>query len=369
MTDENKYAMFPSRRIKPFDGMEITAEVWEEAHAYHSQALQFHNHFFHGLGILSGFEVLASDPADNMVYIMPGAAVDPLGRMLVLAEPVAYDFGDAATGTLYLTISYREKERPTKAASEESPRYLEQDFVLTARASLPTQTQIELARLTRATRNAPIGNAVDQLQPQNNEIDLRYRLQIPLKELHKLSAGVVYLGKVKNKTHGRGLSALAEELKERSDWSIIVEDNLKLEKSALVYSLLYLVAEGEIAWEEGQISTLKAFLEQDGLLFIETCDKPAATSVSKLCELLRTNPKPVRKEHALLSSPWHFAEAPAGFFKEGELQAKDRVVLSTFNYGRLWFGELNEGVPSREAIRSAMEFGQNLVTYLEDQLG
>lgn len=368
MTEENRYAIFPSRRIKPFDGMEITAEVWEEAHTYHSQALQFHNHFFHGVGILSGFEVLASDPADNMVYIMPGAAVDPLGRMLVLAEPVAYDFGDTATGTLYLTLSYREKEHATKAASEEAPRYLEQDFVLTARGNLPTQTQIELARLTRATRNAPIGNAADPLHPQNNEIDLRYRLQVPSRELHNLSAGVVYLGKVKNKTHGRGLSAMAEELKIRSDWTLIVEDNLKLDKSALAHSLLYLVLEGETAWEEGQVSTLRDFLEQDGLLFIETCDKEAAGSVSKLCEQLKISLKPVHKQHPLLSSPWHFAEAPAGFSKEGDLQAKDRVVVSSLNYGRLWFGELDEGVPSREAMRSAMEFGQNLVTYLEDQL-
>lgn len=366
MTDENQYAMFPSRRIKPFDGMEITAEVWEEAHSYHSQALQFHNHFFHGLGILSGLEVVASEPADNMVYIMPGAAVDPLGRMLVLAEPVAYDFGDAATGTLYLSLSYREKERGGKAASEEAPRYLEQDFVLTARASVPTQTQIELARLTRAVRNAPIANAVDPLQPQRNEIDLRYRLQVPLKELHKLSAGVVYLGKVKNKTHGRGLSAMAEELKERSAWSLIVEDNLKLDKSVLSFSLLYLVLEGELAWDEAQISTLKAFLDQDGLLFIENGDNAASDASQKLCEQLKINLKPVRKEHALLSRPWHFAEAPAGFSKAGELLAKDNVVMSSYNYGRLWFGECEEGTPSREAIRAAMEFGQNLLTYLED---
>ena len=368
MTDENRYSIFPSRRIKPFDGMEITAQVWEDSHTYHSQALQFHNHFFHGAGILSGFEVMASDPADNMVYIMPGAAVDPLGRMLVLAEPVAYDFGDAATGTLYLTLSYREKEHVTKAASEEAPRYLEQDFVLTARASLPTQTQVELARLTRAARNAPIGNAADPLQPQRNEIDLRYRLQVPLKELHKLSVGVVYLGKVKNKTQGRGMSAMAAELKEHSDWSLIVEDNLKLDKSALTYGMLYLVTEGEIAWDEGQISTLKAFLEQDGLLFIENGDEAAAGSVSKLCEQLKINLKPVRKEHALLSAPWHFAEAPSGFTKEGDLQAKDRVVVSSFNYGRLWFGEYTDGMPSRDVIRSAMEFGHNLVSYLEDQL-
>ncbi len=369
MTDENGYAIFPSRRIKPFDGMEITAEVWEEAHSYHTQALQFHNRFFHGVGILDGLDVIASDPADNIVYIMPGAAVDPLGRMLVLAEPVAYDFGDAATGTLYLTISYREKERGGKAASEEAPRYLEQDFVITARASLPTQTQIELARLTRATRNAPIGNAADPLQPQRNEIDLRYRLQVPVKELHKLSAGVIYLGKVKNKTNGRGLSAMAEELQEHSAWSLIVEDNLKLDKSVLSYGLLYLVAEGELAWDEAQISTLKAFLDQDGLLFIENCDKAASDSIQKLCDQLKINLKPVRKEHALLSKPWHFAEAPAGFAKEGELQAKDGVVVSSFNYGRLWFGDCAEGTPSREVIRSAMEFGHNLMVYLEDQLG
>src|SRR5512143_1940239 len=126
MSNENLFSLFPQKKIRPYDGMSVTAEVWEKAHAAHTLGLQSHNLFFHGTGILAGLEVVASDPPDRLVYILPGVAVDSLGRVIVLPEAVAYDLGDDAEGPLYLLISYRETLPPTGEGGPGS----EPDFVL-----------------------------------------------------------------------------------------------------------------------------------------------------------------------------------------------------------------------------------------------
>ena len=84
---------FQNARIKPIDGMAVTADVWEKSHDYHRAQQSMHNLFGHGAGIASGLEVLASDPPDNSIYILPGVAFDRAGQMIVLQEPVAYDLG------------------------------------------------------------------------------------------------------------------------------------------------------------------------------------------------------------------------------------------------------------------------------------
>ena len=50
----------PTRRISPFDGLKITAEVWEEAHEYHRQSHGLYALFSQGTGILAGLEATVS---------------------------------------------------------------------------------------------------------------------------------------------------------------------------------------------------------------------------------------------------------------------------------------------------------------------
>ncbi len=51
---------FPTKRIKAIDGMSVTADVWEDAHAYHRQQQRFHALFGHGPGIVAAGVGLAS---------------------------------------------------------------------------------------------------------------------------------------------------------------------------------------------------------------------------------------------------------------------------------------------------------------------
>ena len=75
MDKNEQLQVLPTTRIKPVDGMAVTADVWEEAHDYHLRSGRGHAALLHGSGIVAGLEVIASDPADTAVYIKPGVAV------------------------------------------------------------------------------------------------------------------------------------------------------------------------------------------------------------------------------------------------------------------------------------------------------
>jgi hypothetical protein len=66
-----------------------------------------------------------------------------------------------------------------------------------------------------------------------------------------------------------------------------------------------------------------------------------------------------------LTEPFLFGAPPPGYETQGkpEVLAADGVIFSTCEYGRLWQGERRGGVASREEIRSAVEWGNNILTY------
>jgi len=220
MSVEDLLQMFPAKRMKPVDGMAVTAEVWEGAHEYHRRHLQFHNLLHHGPGIVTGLEVIASDPPDTSVYILPGVAVDPIGQTIVLPQPVAYDIGHEMEGPLYVLLSYGES-RPRAddgGDQENSPMYVYTEFSISARTTLPATPSagseqapwVELARVNRRNREDPFLDAQNPAQPAPNEIDLRFRREIGV--AREASVAVCYLGEATDKKHGRGASYLAHAL-------------------------------------------------------------------------------------------------------------------------------------------------------------
>ena len=76
MFNREVLGLFPRKRIRAVDGMAVTADVWEEAHDYHRQINRLHTLLYHGAGIVTGLDVIASDPADSSVYVLPGLAMD-----------------------------------------------------------------------------------------------------------------------------------------------------------------------------------------------------------------------------------------------------------------------------------------------------
>jgi len=369
MSNDNLLNNFPKKRIKPYDGMSVTADVWNQAHEYHQRVNQAHNLFFHGAGILIGLEVVASDPPDRMVFILPGVAVDSNGKVTVLSEPVAYDLGDEVEGPLYLTIIHKESSQGVKKNSDGSTlSYIQDEFLITARQSLPENPMVELARFTRENRKSPINDATDSKTPGINEIDLRYRRKIQMQSEQLLTAAVIYLGDLKNPVHGKGLMRVSEEFRRNNQINLVIDDHTQLDRGILGYSFLYLVGKGKFQLTKTQIKGLQGYINLGGFLFMESCDSIAEESFKNMMnEIELPVSAPIENPHSLLNSPNFFVTPPGGYEVEGKLILSAGGVLSTYNYGQLWAGEGKERIPTREEIRSASEIAENIIHYIIDE--
>lgn len=369
MSNDNLLNNFPNKRIKPYDGMSVTADVWNQAHEYHQRVNQAHNLFFHGAGILIGLEVVASDPPDRMVFILPGVAVDSNGKVIVLSEPVAYDLGDEVEGPLYLTIIHRESSQGVKKNSGGSNlSFIQDEFLITARQSLPENPMVELARFTRENRKSPINDATETKTPGLNEIDLRYRRRIQMQSEHLLTAAVIYLGEIKNPVHGKGLMRVTDEIRRKNQINLVVDDHTQLDRGILGYSFLYLVGKGKFQLTKTQIKGLQGYISLGGFLLMESCNSVAEESFKNMMnEIELPVSTSIENPHPMLNSPNYFVTPPNGFEKEGKLILSAGGVLSSYNYGQLWAGEGNDRIPTREELRSASELAENIIQFIIDE--
>lgn len=350
--------------------MAVTAEVWQESHEAHREAQRLHALFAHGPGILTGLEVIASDPPDRSVYVLPGIAVDSTGRTIVLPEPVAYDFGEEIEGSLYLFLGYGESRprRDRARKGQEGPLYVYSEFSLMARPVAPDSPAIELARLTRESRTAPLENALDPAHPGANEIDLRFRREIGRPLAQVVTVAVTYLGDLSEPVHGRGAGYLARALNRGGEYHVVVDDNVLLAPGIQNYGLIYLVAEGSFEMSRSQIKGLQGYVERGGTILVESCDADAAAVLGETWEEMGVKLGPCSPDHPLLREPHLFAAFPPGFeLAESGVLVGEGIVYSQRGYGRLWFGERRDALPTREQIRAAIEWGANLVAYAQSR--
>ncbi len=378
MQVEELLKQIPTQRLKAVDGLAITAAIWEEAHGFHRQQLQAHYTLGHGSGILIGLEVLASDPPDHTVYVLPGVAVDPLGRLIFITEPTLYDFGEAIDGHLYLLLSYGETPILGTATAEESivheisPTYIRFDYLIHAPPSPPSAPWVELARVTRSRRQASIHNARDPEQPGPDELDLRFRRYVGAAQPETVRVAVCYLGSNPPRHHGQGMLALARELRRTGTMHVWVDDAVPLTASLSPYTLVYLVGREAFSLEREEMDALYAYLRSGGTVFAESCHQdvkgtpPAEGAFTSLWRTLGIKLEPLVETHDLLRDPHLFASPPRGFVpasQEASLHLGGGVILGGLDYGCLWRGMQQDGLPSRAAIRAAQEWGHNLLTY------
>lgn len=366
----------PQKRIRPYDGMAVTAKVWEDAHAYHRQAAQKHVLLFHGSGILTGLEVIAHDPPGSIVYVRPGAAIDEQGRVMVLADPVAYDLGDEIKGPLYLCITYSDSLASSSAAGGEDnqqgePAYVQEQFIIAVRITSPEEgTSVELARFMRDNLSADLKDAEDPDHPGKNEIDLRYRRVVRAHLEQPVTAAVIYLGVVEagEKIHGRGLARMGREVRHYCDYHLIVEDDVPLDHSVMDVSFLYLVCVDELKLSASLVKHLKTYLESGGTLFCEALNDAAQETLRNLAWQLGIKKMEVLNADislqcdpfcfSLLNDPFYFSAPPAAMRKDSTVEAGGGFILSTAGYGAFWKGR--DGV-TRADLRDSMEWGVNLL--------
>jgi hypothetical protein len=376
MISRELFREFPTRRIRPEDGLAVTAQVWEAAHAYHRLRHRFHDQLRHGPGILAGLSVIASDPPDSTVYILPGIAVDPYGETIVLAEPVAYDIG-SAQGLLHLWLTYEESQTSAQPGHEDEPTYIDGRFGIVAASTLPASDDsadtayVELARLRRKDRSDPITDARDALHPAPNEIDLRFRLEMAVSVPQSVGLAVSYTGGSTSRSHGRGVDLLARALRQSGRF-LAVDDDVTLAADLSSYALVYLVGQEAFQLSRDEMNALYAYLQAGGTVLIESCRRetaggapPADASFSDLLASMGVQIGELTGDHRLLQEPHLFAAPPPGFETEGApaVLVGGGVILSTNDYGCLWQGKRRGRPASREEIRSAVDWGANLLAY------
>ena len=374
------FKQYPFQRIKPYDGMVVTSDVWDEAHTYHRQQQRYHNLLNHEPGILIGLEVIASDPPDSAVYIQPGIALDALGQVIVLPEALAFDLG-AAQGPLYLVLSYDESQpkadetvTPVEDASDVK-LLIHAQYGLEAIGTPPDLASIyvELARINRQGSEAPITNADDQIHPALNQIDLRFRHTVGAAAQPAMRLAVCYVGQAsqdESRRHGVGADVLARTLR-RDRQPVWVDDAVALAGSDLnAYTLVYLVAQGEFQLTPDEMNSLYIYLRSGGTLLIESCRKAAASGSADpvfldMLASFGTTLNALPADHLLLSEPNFFAAPPVGFETNGvpSLKVGEGVIMSMCDYGCLWQGERRGQAASREEIRAAHEWGSNIIAY------
>jgi hypothetical protein len=373
VTEAEYLKSLPTKRIKAVDGMAVTADVWEAAHDFHRQQQQLHARYAHGPGILSGLDIVASDPPDTSVYIRPGAAIDGEGNTIVVAEPLSYDVAGAPAGRLFLLLTFAES-RPRSDnghVQEGAPLYVHAEFGLETVAQLPDTMTVELARMKRSKRGAIVRDAADASSPGTDEIDLRFRQVIGGSRPAPAGLAVVHVGGSGGR-HGAGAAFLARALRAAGQlaWA---DDGVELATGLAGYSLVCLVGHNGFQLSTDEMTSLYSYLQSGGTLFVESCrrDAQAATaadhSFNDLFSSLGLKLDNVATGHNLLVEPNLFAAPPAGYETDGLpiVQAGDGVVFSAADYGCLWQGERRSGAAGRDAIRTAHEWGGNVLALAE----
>jgi hypothetical protein len=136
------------------------------------------------------------------------------------------------------------------------------------------------------------------------------------------------------------------------------------------YALVCLVALGGFNLSANETRALTDYIRSGGTVFFESCrhDIPGETPASDAAFVDLLGAAGIRLDdltpgQPLMNEPNFFATLPAGFEARGSLRLGRGVVFSTQDYGCLWQGERRSGAASREEIRSALEWGDNLLSY------
>jgi hypothetical protein len=353
MNDTGAIQIFPKARIKPYDGMSITAEVWAEAHDEHRKMMEAHTLNLHGYGTVCGLRVTANDPPDQYIFVSAGMAVDPTGRVIVLPEPVAYDFGTAVEGELYLMLAHGERE---VEGVQREVKYMQNEFLLAARPTFPKRPAVELARVTLSKRGASIKNAADPAHPGLEEIDLRYRPSIEPKVKQLAPVGVVFPGEkvpgvLAGWDHLNAAGRLAEPYQ-------LVVDELPDLQNLDRYALLYLAGRGRFEVDEAGINELRLHLNAAKWVIMEAFDEEGAGALMLLLSQLGISLQRAAEDSPICRKPYLFAALPEGP-GGNQLSFGDGIVFSQGQYALGWNGE---GM-ARADIRSVHEFGLNLIHY------
>ena len=358
------------RRIKPYKGMVVDVDVWDEAHRYHRDRQRLHAIAMHQHGIVAGLEVLARDPPDGFVAISPGIAVDHKGNTIVASNPKPQEVKAEETGIVYVTLEYREpppEGTPSPDTRRAGPVYITEGYAIEVQPERPAEPYLELARIVVKGQKAVIKDAQDPFNPGPNEIDTRYR-----RVAGPMSRGHVSLALWDNPgwmRHQEGLSHLALVINQSTDYDALFKGAIALGDEIQDCDLLCMCGDAAFTLTKDQDRVLSDFMDKGGVILGEACgeaDEGARAfrqAFGSLAERLKRAMKPVNRGHPLLKVHYLFATPPVGLGGPALLVEDRGMIHSDYDYGCVWAGGRADNPRPREMIRSALEIGVNIAIY------
>ena len=367
----------PQRRINPHRGLVIDVPRWMEAHEYHRMQQARHGLVMHCSGIVSGLEVTANDLPEDSVVVHPGAALDQEGRLIVVPELHRLELPFNAAGVAYIALQYREvPDVPTPRSADgwEQSLYTLEVYSIIGGRQVPDGQRLELARVQISGAGATISNSADPRTPATDEIDLRYRQSSGPCPSKAINIGSVFLDAPAGEAapHLLGVLDLIQSINSTSNFRAQFAGLLDLTEDIERCDLLLLAGSQPVSLSATSGEALKAFLARGGVFFSEFCgasgdegqDEAAfRDSILHLATEMNTALKPVERGHPLLTACHQFAGSPPGIAGSAQVLVGEGMIYSQGDYGCLWSGGRPESTISREAIRSATEFGVNLGAY------
>lgn len=356
MNDSAKIKYYPKYSVKAYDGMSVTADVWETAHAEHRDAMRAHNLAMHQPGIICGLEIKANDPADHYVFISPGAAIDSMGRVIVVDQTIAYDFGDEGAGTYLLLIGYTEHE---KENSENKLKLMQHEYIIAARQSLPKQPVVELARLTISKKGAVIRDAADPFQPRRDELDLRYREEMT-EPRGRIRVAAISLPS-DNEMVYNGWRVLACEMERMLHVNMCVDMLPEISDVINEYDMIYIGAAGTFKPADTQMALLKNYYQNGKGILLEGLDAEGSKMLKEIADSLKA--KTADPDNcSFFHTPFYFRFPPEQI-AEKHLACGEKLIFCSDPLTGPWGGELKGELLPRSEIRANLEWGANLVTY------
>ena len=389
---------FQLKRINPFQGLVIDADIWRDSHEYHREQQRLHMLAFHYVGIVGGLEVAANEPPDLSVNIRPGMAVDPEGNIIIVPKIQRYHIQTPEKRILYLIIQFREvPTEPYQPPNGGQPTRILEAYRIQEREKLPSEPHLELARIIFDPADKEIRDAKNPSQPGKNDINLNFRkeatpvspppverpavqdkISIQAEEATSRPAetiviGHAVLGEDSKDLHISGLQNLIREINRQGSFEVNLEENIPLDKKINQCALIYLTGNGHFVLTAEQQTALGNFLESGRVIFGEGCAEGQQEAASKgakefglafnqLASQLNCKLEVVQRGHPLLSAVHVFSEVPQGAEPPMLLEG-GHMVYSASDYGCAWQGGHQDQPLSRDIIRSSLEMGANIIAY------
>lgn len=343
-------------RFEAKDGLVIDAETWQVAHTYHVESGRAHNLAAHGAGVLVGLEVVPV--GGNDVGVLPGVAIDTMGRILVVSSPVrvTVEEGGSLTGFAFVILI-----QPSQ--SPDSDGRVKEESIVQAVGTLPDEPHVELARVRLGAKSG-FAYPEDPLDPRAGEIDVRYRLnagghargEVTVADFALPDAGEAHVGVAALLARAIGLDGA---YRARYIGSIQVGDAVP------DATILYAAGNREFNAGDGAVNWIRGFLDGGGTLVGDGCHAtpadPFGGSFDKLARAVGRQMRRIVGGDRLLWAHHLFGAPPPGLAKadSGMILAGGGIIYCASDYGCILSGA-GDPAPARALIRTLEEFAANL---------